>query len=1023
MTAFMVESNRIRHFGGHFDPSTDENFDVEVEASPYIDMKMPVEKQVDVFMGMKSKFDDDWDDPAAEASYHQPLTLLDSGNPVFADFQPHNSSIFSIHDDVSWTDKAGTIIHPEWATISYAVFGYYFQHDEGKTMCHGSLFDVEWKRDKKPTKVDAETIATNMTGSQPIALGSHTLDALETYLHNLQGEQDWVGLIDEMKLAISQAGKGGMMDNHIPQNLRAGFKPTNGGRVWRYNNDAVVPVPGQKDDTVGKEHVPTSDDMIKMFKIDRRQAYADALERHENYLRHRLFCEWWKRRARIPGGKWSDPKVHADTHRRVREDLAALNLVRTKKLKYNQNTVIKEDQAAKMHPTAKDEFFSWTVPSIIVGGCEQPWPAEFLTTEKYKPRKLEALPFHGTKSHDFVQKWLNGLVNNKDNAHLCVAHDMKLFFESEKWMAKVKAAGHEGNKGLMKLPNIFNSLDNLGALKFSTPGWVGVTVDALMQEWAYTLSFGDPEKLPTPKPAYYSREDTYWENTQPCKALFVEWELDYYHLPKRFWRLERNPDGTADYRISPNVNISSFDMMEAHKRTMSGRSILRPNAEWPMTTLVKQMLDKLDGPALEEGRVHLQRAKKNGGILENLTSVLKNLNLLSANLEGFTDNLLTLHSGLHISPYEPENKAPKKGTTERDLLDALLDTKDGQDVTPYGEDDFSIMIAEKDFKPVTHGQARFTKFNIVDKFGQVVSPIHNPLGTQKLYPCLGRSLACQTNEAEGGNFANSVTLDDENCSQYFQLGHRINQDARLNTYFAVNSADSKSYHESTQFFKGDGGGQGAPLKHSWRRTTEYEDPVWGWLMLDFRTQGIQVYNAEGESMGEALVPDSIHGKAYWQVYYAEGDLSEGANENSQLQQFIRRMSNTKFLIGLWAMLSEACQNIYHDPISGDAQMLNMLGRPLALVNIGMNLELATPVMESQSYQDLLKPDEIKLDEYKFEVLMGDKANLHDGLIGYFPSTTASAADFSDKIVREQASRCQLHLHRIWLSRTKHRRRR
>jgi hypothetical protein len=32
----------------------------------------------------------------------------------------------------------------------------------------------------------------------------------------------------------------------------------------------------------------------------------------------------------------------------------------------------------------------------------------------------------------------------------------------------------------------------------------------------------------------------------------------------------------------------------------------------------------------------------------------------------------------------------------------------------------------------------------------------------------------------------------------------------------------------------------------------------------------------------------------------------------------------------------------------------------------------------------LKKKEIKLDEYKFEVLLGDKSNLRDGLIGYFP---------------------------------------
>ncbi|KAF9765533.1 hypothetical protein IL306_002169 [Fusarium sp. DS 682] len=163
-------------------------------------------------------------------------------------------------------------------------------------------------------------------------------------------------------------------------------------------------------------------------------------------------------------------------------------------------------------------------------------------------------------------------------------------------------------------------------------------------------------------------------------------------------------------------------------------------------------------------------------------------------------------------------------------------------------------------------------------------------------------------------------------------------------------------------------------------------------MLDFRGMAIQAYNAAGESMGEITVPTSIHGKAYWQVYYAQGDLSENANENSQLQQLMKPMSNTKFLIGLWTMLVDACQNIYHNPASGDAQMLNMVGSPLALVNVGMNIELATPVMQTQSYQDMLKSEEITLDKYKFEVLLGDKTNLQDGLIGYFPPTAETSSN-------------------------------
>ncbi|KAI9151224.1 hypothetical protein HJFPF1_08423 [Paramyrothecium foliicola] len=984
LSAFIVESNRIRHFGG----SIDEHFDVETEASPFIDKTVPVEKQIDVFMGMKRNFDDDWDDPEPEGKYHTPLTLLDSANPLFADFQHHNSNVFSIHDDMTWKDAQGNLVHSHAATVSYAIFGYHSQHSEDRVVIHGSLYNVEWKRSAAPPSSEAIDIAKNVNKAQPIALGSDALEALEAYMFNLPGNEDWIGLIDEMKLAIGQSGHGGFLGAIIPQNIRAGFKPSDGGRCWRFNNDAVGSA-DKPDGHKSKAHVPSASEMTTLLKTNRHQTYVDALERQEHYLRHRLFCEWWNRRSRVLGGKWKSPRCQQEGDDRLARDIASLERVVKLRSTYTQASVAAD--LGTVHATARSEFFSKADPSIILGGLGTTWPAEFLTMKNWQPRKLEDLPFAGERGTAVVQNWLKEISSPDTSGAAgqgCMDRGMKHFFQNSSHVEKILPKVKKENKALMKLPDVFKTLQGMSALNFTAPGWVRVTIDALMQEWAYGMSIGDPEtRLPAPRPAYYTVDDTHWGNTQPCRALFLEWELEYYHLPKRFWRLERNSDGTADYKILPGINISSFELMESHRRTAAGRSILRPNAEWPLTTLSQQLLDKLD-PSVLEGKAHLAAGGKDG-IQQSLESALKALRLVSGSLEGLTDHLLTLHGGLHISPYESKTNLPKTDM-DKALLEALTASGDGFDVTPYGEDAFSIDRAERDFKPVTHGQARFTRFNIVDKFGQVISPIHNPASkdTKPLYPCLGRSVACQLNESEGGKFANSVNLDHDSCSQFFQLGHRINQDARLNTYFAVNSADHKNHHETTHYFKGDrdlGRGQ---VEHSWRPTTEYEDPVWGWLMLDFRSMAIQVYNAAGESMGEAIVPHSIHGKAYWQVYYAEGDMAEHVDENSQLQQFMKRMSDAKFLIGLWTMLVDACQNIYHDPASGDVQMLNMVGRPLALVNIGINIELATPPMRTQSYQDMLKKEELHLEEYKFEVLLGDKANLQDGLVGYFSHTAA-----------------------------------
>jgi hypothetical protein len=532
-------------------------------------------------------------------------------------------------------------------------------------------------------------------------------------------------------------------------------------------------------------------------------------------------------------------------------------------------------------------------------------------------------------------------------------------------------------------------------------------VETLMQEWVCMLN-KQPIELLSPHPTYCQEHEVRWHDTQPWRALFVEWELEYHHLPKRFWRLEKEADGTAQYKIAPDVNISAYDGMDRQCRTISGRSLLRPNAGWVLSTLLAQLLAKLDKNLVDE-----QPALKTGAndIHLGLQEALGNLNLLVGSLEGFTDHLLTLHRGSHVIPHATDTDTEL--SSDLDLVELLRESPEGFDVTPYRESSFSAPGAALDFKPVTHGQARFTKLNIVDRFGQVVSPLLAPKppgprrpadgsGNPKLYPCVGRSMACQPNEAEGPGFANSIELDKDGKSQYFQLGHRINQDARLNVYFAVNSSDWRSHHPSTQWYRGDpddGGGAKLPPKHMWRPTSEYEDPVWGWLVIDFRDRGIQVYNAAGESMGEALLPGTLGGKVVWQAYYAEGDLgtTEDFDEGSQLRELMRLMADPKYLFGLWSVLADACQNIHPDPGGsggggggggGDGHLLNLIGRPMALVNIGMSLELATPAMQTQSYADLRKraalgSDEISLDEYQFEVLLGDKTNLNDGLVGYF----------------------------------------
>ena len=84
-------------------------------------------------------------------------------------------------------------------------------------------------------------------------------------------------------------------------------------------------------------------------------------------------------------------------------------------------------------------------------------------------------------------------------------------------------------------------------------------------------------------------------------------------------------------------------------------------------------------------------------------------------------------------------------------------------MTPYGTLINDHISTQDAFKGVTHGQMRFTKLNIVDKFGQVISAIPpkskpvNPVIDQleTVYPCLGDQMC--PGLVQGTSNLNTVT--------------------------------------------------------------------------------------------------------------------------------------------------------------------------------------------------------------------------------------------------------------------------
>lgn len=260
------------------------------------------------------------------------------------------------------------------------------------------------------------------------------------------------------------------------------------------------------------------------------------------------------------------------------------------------------------------------------------------------------------------------------------------------------------------------------------------------------------------------------------------------------------------------------------QRLLSGRAILLPQAAVNLKALVKQIIDTPGVTLTPEEQTEL-------------VANIGRLDFTTAELSGLTTNLITVDEGTHVQP----NLGIPGEVEDRPLLAAYLAGRDGgiteQDLrimgdqtatTPYGTLTKDSTASQDAFKGVAHGQLLFTKLNIIDKFGQVISaiPPNPPLQKPDLsridtvYPCLGHQVC--PGFVPGTSHLNTVTALTEADPQqpgsyplcpYVQLTPAINQPARLNAHFV------------TPTLATDAAFAGRRVADDW------EQPVWGWCVL------------------------------------------------------------------------------------------------------------------------------------------------------------------------------------------------
>jgi len=1023
ISACIIESDRAWEIDEINDSSqgprpTDQQdvVDLQVDVSPFLTSSTKLingdpgsisfQKQAEIFIGMRQDAQE-WVKTGETEARRVDLNLLNSSNHLFPDYQPHNSNVFSTLDRFQYEyigedglKHVGTLTD---AVADYFVIGWHSDpkndpltmsetandkrigrlqslsmalNDEDldkvpqevkdwlespnstRVLNHGAMYGVEWhdewaQEKTRPKIVLSDQVTDNLVNNMPISVGTTPLDAVLAYAELHRGQELEKDLFALSSLLRAQADS--------VEARRAGADEIQNYNFSRYSGGSrYVPLIDPK----LPAEPPSPDDQDALIKLNASQCLLDSTIRELQQAQWEFFSIWWQYVTDLENAPPSvpDPK-YGKMVQALGQEVSALLQVKQSQQDAVDNAKKKLSQAAKQ--SVLSEFAQLRDPTLFVGGVQSGWPIDYLEDLKVR---------------------LDFQITGDPNIPLPNFSDYGLDCLPEKEMQNTAAS----------LVREFLTND---------PVHVSARGEAKPEPPA--------SDIPTYIPVYHDQKTgdgsnngpwrDRWESTQPFFPLFLEWEADYFHIPYEDWVLKEVQvrhgvdtkfryglkDDTTFYPSASTDDLKSSKKGEdsyADRRTISGRILILPQPALSLKTLIDQVLTNTPQEELDKLLTPDEQ--------EKISSHASSLPFLSSPLDGFTNHLLTTLNGNHVKPNVviPGATRDKPVSVPQPIRDAWssIDPSVGlteniirfigkeSELTPYGS---HVQLADNGipgFKPATHGQFRFTKLNIIDKFGQaacVIDPTKRTTGPPAIYPCISDYYEPQVridDSWKGWPNIMEQPKDEDSC-EFVQIPPQINQPSRINSCFVT--------HDETQ---------GATAY--WRPVNEWENPIWGFLVVNYVDQGIQFFDSNGAFYREARLsaPNAKPGlnlPPKWSPFPA-GSTSASTQ---QLDQLISQFANEDYLRSFIHMATSAIGDSTSAPSAYAQFMHAVVGRPLALVNTGWSIELSYDEKRSQSavnsQQSLDLPYYLlsgqDRNQYHFQLKLGDEARPHDGLVGYF----------------------------------------
>ena len=118
------------------------------------------------------------------------------------------------------------------------------------------------------------------------------------------------------------------------------------------------------------------------------------------------------------------------------------------------------------------------------------------------------------------------------------------------------------------------------------------------------------------------------------------------------------------------------------------------------------------------------------------------------------------------------------------------------------------------------------------------------------------------------------------------------------------------------------------------------------------------------------------------------DKTLAGADNEQMDTLISKL-NAGYLQSFFDMINGSIKTMPFPPSEYSKFANAIVGKPLALVNVGWSLELAAPAIKAQNTLGENKGNEAEvLSKYSFPLKIGDKDRPFDGVVGYWESRNA-----------------------------------